>query len=422
MVASPEVVQPRPIKANTKAETQKGSTVIQLRCNSCEKSCFSLISTKEGHSSALQEEKSKEDNITLSDTSKDAKKKEEDGDATSNESGKATPSSDDSDSKGKGGDDEGETKKLRVGRTIKNDKDKDEVIDEADWDGKSRDNDSAKYALIIGYRRRWSRFLERWKDTEQVAILAKPLVTAIRNTLTYFPGIKLEGLQATFDSPYQALYFYYDELKKLADEETDPAVKPDWDAFTYWYTKHVLPEHTRIRKNHQDGFVLYDDLWALYEPGELIYAEDENGEPNLHFLVATEYREPEYMGLSDTEKYSLRRMPRLAAEMWQVAWDNAARIFKRTPKTRTIGTFSGSSRITSLPFYPLRFYANGDEKAIHSLKEELRQRGEKWKKLVAARPSSCSYDGPARRYWSVGEEHVSLHLRGGHADSVDNVR
>ncbi len=222
--------------------------------------------------------------------------------------------------------------------------------------------------------------------------------------IKYYPGIGLDGGQLSIESPYAPLFFYYDELSKFGEENPDDTYDNDMEALTHFYSSCMKPEGERIKRHLAEGSVLFEDLWALFRPGDMLYAVDESGEPCLQILIAVAFREAQP---SPGYSFSIVQSRRLAVDMWRIGWDNATGLFQRVTTTRSIRAFSGSRPITSLPFYPVVHYKGGDAEEIRALKDELQDRGSKWKGLVSQQASCKHYNGPAWNYSQLEKEHVS---------------
>jgi len=327
---------------------------LRLRCDDCGKSSLSLFEV--------------EANGTSAQAKKDLEKKK-DGDCDGKIDESKAP--------------------CRIGRYVRVKKGEDKkLIDDSEW---KRPPDPARdrgYAIVVEEKINYDYYGNETSRKELLTLVSPALVTAFNGVVKHFPGIGLNGGKVTVTAPYAPLFFYYDELRKLADSDENPGLKDDFLHLTDFYSRRVKPAHDVIKQDQADNLVIFKDLWALFRPGDLVYTLDDFGEPTIHMLDATEYRPGERV----QENYSIQRFRRFSADLWSVTWDRASGLFQRVTLTRSIKSFSDARPISSLPFYPLSHY-RGDTDA---LRLTLQKRGRSWKKLVSE-PASCKdYDGPAR--------------------------
>jgi hypothetical protein len=285
---------------------------------------------------------------------------------------------------------EGETsaKPTRIGRvTFENGRQT--IVDEADCDDNPLDQNS-RFAVLVTPASRWPRNKEYAIQTLQ--LVSPSLTQLFQSTVMYFPGVQVEGPQPSIPAPFAPLYFHHDDMSKAA-LGADEQGKQDFEVLEQVYSRHVRNRHEMIRERLDQGAVLYEDLWALFKPGDIVYLQDEYDQPRLYVLITVKYRKGnKYGGPSDLGTW---RFDRLAADMWAIDWQPSTRTFQRCTVTRCIKSFSGSRSVASLPFYPLAYYADGSLDLTRELVDMLRQRGQKWKHLVSSPPSCVSYNGPA---------------------------
>ncbi|KAK8047867.1 hypothetical protein PG996_015931, partial [Apiospora saccharicola] len=165
----------------------------------------------------------------------------------------------------------------------------------------------------------------------------------------------------------------------------------------WWYEKHVLASHVKLKETLKTGWVTFEDLWALFQTGELVYCIDNFKQPRLYVTAATAERNniPDDMDLPPIPLLANLRKRRFIVDLWFIDWDASFQVFKRQKETRKIQSFNGSRRISDLEFYPVRFFDHGDQRSIDDLLTKLRQRGQLWKRLVSEDPVSMYHSGPA---------------------------
>jgi len=280
--------------------------------------------------------------------------------------------------------------KCRIGRYVQRPGRDKELVDDTEWDRPSDPARDRGYAIVLDEEVNYDFFRNETNRKELLTLVSPALVEAFQTVVKHFPGISLNSGKVTLTEPYAPLFFYHEELQKLADEDGNQELKDDLVWLTEFYCTRVKPAHDIIKQDQAHNTVIFDDLWALFRPGDLVYTLDDFGETAIHVLDATEYREGD-QGLQDT--YSIHRYPRFTADLWSITWDRATGLFQRIILTRSIKGYSDARPIAALPFYPLAHYP-GDQDALCAM---LQKRGRMWKKLVSE-PASCKfYEGPAPR-------------------------
>ena len=282
-----------------------------------------------------------------------------------------------------------------IGRITRDSDGKIKIVDEADWEAPPDPVRDGSFAITLKKKTKgrtpWGQLIE---GNDEITIISPPLQELFRSVVKYFPGIGLEGSNITFADPYAPLFFYFDGLHSATERNSDPKCKEDYDSLKRFYMNWVFHEHKKIQEVIEQGIIQYSCLWALFRPGDMIYGLDNMSQPCVYILVATSFREPEPY-FSSEEGFSSRRFHRLCADLWCITWDDASKKFQRFSTTRTIKSFSGGRPITSLPFYPLKYYKDGDQEEIDKLLDMLEKRGRDWKSLVSEPPSCKLYSGSA---------------------------
>jgi hypothetical protein len=291
--------------------------------------------------------------------------------------------------------------RTRIGRLTKNKDGDEKLTDYTDLDTADLDHPNAGN-FVFAIRKEYNWLRPGLGRREESLVLISPLLAkAYRSVVKDFSGARLGPLgrmRATISEPFASLFFYYDKISEAA-RSTEFACEEDFGILAQYYSERILPEHDRIRALIGEGMVQYDDLWALFCPGDLIYSLDECSEPCLQMLIRTEYREGS--GLHDDSDKIGNRM---VAETWCISWDHSTGSFNRVIKAMRIRPFSGSRSITSLPFYPIKYYNGGP---LDALREQLGTRGRRWKDLMSQTPRCLNYSGPARHFSAYEDEYVS---------------
>ncbi|KAH0545284.1 hypothetical protein FGG08_000583 [Glutinoglossum americanum] len=294
-------------------------------------------------------------------------------------------------------------KRTRIGRFITDKDGHEQLVEYTDSDKTDLDLPNAG-DFVFAVRSEFNFHRTDLSRPEESLVLISPsLAKAYRSVIKASTGTRLGRLgrrTAEIPEPYAPLFFYYDEISK-AVENPEFACEEDFGVLAKFYTGRILPEHDKIRALLAEDMVLYDDLWAIFRTGDLIYSLDECSEPCLHMLIRTEYRQSERW-YNDPNKHQNR----MIAETWCIGWDHSTSTFNRVIKARAIRPFSGSRSITSLPFYPLKYYKGGSLEEINGLLTQVESRGRQWKELMSQKPRCLNYSGPARKFSEREDEYL----------------
>ncbi|KAK5656929.1 hypothetical protein OQA88_3451 [Cercophora sp. LCS_1] len=358
-----------PVGRRMSVQTKEKFTAFRLRCDGCGESSFSLDA---------------DENLAPLPPRKDDRKSAGDteGDDEEDQNGNANKKPDEPKAR------------CRIGRYVRSRKGMGkELIDDTQWQRPPDPARDLNYAIVVEERVTYDFYGNETNRQELLTLVSPALVTAWNKVVRHFPGVGLNGGKVTLQAPYAPLFFYYDELQKLGEDDSgeNAGLKDDLLHLADFYSRRIKPQHNVIKQDQADNLATFKDLWALFRPGDLVYTLDHFGEPTIHILDATEYRTG---NRSHVMNFSITRFPRFTADLWSMTFDRATGLFQRVILTRSIKTFSDARPISSLPFYPLSRY-NGD---IEQLRAALQKRGRSWKKLVSEPPSCKFYDGPARQY------------------------
>lgn len=251
-----------------------------------------------------------------------------------------------------------------------------------------------------------------------VYIRSRHLQTLYNKVCEYMPGVSYENDEIALGQPFQPLFFFLDDMEKEAARqgkapaasEEDDRKAGDLQVLLHFYDKYVKASHARIRSAIAEGSIKFEDLWAVFRPGDILYTKDEFGNPHLFRIGPSTYREgmsdfgeeadsdDEGKVLASLGAYSkilgLDAPKRFCFDSWSIEWNGSTRTFNRALKTFHINNFRGSRKITSLPFYPLWCYKADADERVQFL-DHIEQRGHRWRALISGRPQSFRYEGPA---------------------------
>lgn len=160
--------------------------------------------------------------------------------------------------------------------------------------------------------------------------------------------------------------------------------------------------HDQVRASLDEENVRFDDLWAVFKPGEMLYTLDDFDEPHLFVIGASTFRGRKHSA-DDFENMiwrggsaSASSSERFVIDAWTVTWRGSSKVFSRAVKTFTINFFAGTRPVSSFKIYPIQYYRGGDTEARQQLLDGLEDRGRMWAQLVSKEPVSKHHVGPAK--------------------------
>jgi hypothetical protein len=211
----------------------------------------------------------------------------------------------------------------------------------------------------------------------------------------------MNGDTIVIKKPHMPFFHFWDDMCKYAKSSSDPQ-KDIFAQLEKVAAQWVQPHHDKIRQQIREKVVEFDNLWALFCPGDLILTQDKLDQPLLHMYTACEERgkvggdsggPPEVfaMLMMFSAEGGLKRW---CFDGWSISWNPTTREFGRQINCFAIDHFKGVKSIKSLDVYPLKYHDEEDPEA-NALTKALEERGYEWKKLVSSKPVSRQHQGPA---------------------------
>ena len=233
--------------------------------------------------------------------------------------------------------DKKETKaKTKIGRLVYDKpSDKSSYVDEADDEDRVEETHELRkrFILTIGVK------AGRGEDDnfDELRILSPFVRRAFCAVVESFPQVTYAKTHVAMPRPYEPLYHFFDEMKKFAMETTpqedeDPE---EWQIFEDWYNKNLKPNFNRIRAIMAQGNIRFDDLWALFVPGSILFSLDKLDQPQLCVLI-TGTLEKSFQPFTDKLKEAF------AIEFWWVLWDRTSGTFTRNYRMEQILEYTGT--------------------------------------------------------------------------------
>jgi hypothetical protein len=233
---------------------------------------------------------------------------------------------------------------------------------------------------------------------EVLWLLAKSLRKACKKVLTH-PDVFWEGEVICITAPYRPLVYQYEKIKGALQEDSSFAALQALKSLDYFYEKYVASQARtgQIVPLQPGGSITFQNLWALYNPGDQVLIYDRSRNPRIMTFVSISRDKPKIFarmaqdikprrGRSGSRKISQD----LSMLAWGLDWNPELQIVQRYAWKIKIRKFDGSRLITELPIYPLRYY--GEDQKEKALFSDLANRGRLWQKLIRTSGGIYDYD------------------------------
>ena len=222
------------------------------------------------------------------------------------------------------------------------------------------------------------------ENNSELEIISRDLWNLLKILLSHYPYHIFQGDPTPIDSPYEPFILNWDKLEKATtevsvDDEDNQArldLKLLLETISSGSGDSKLDKYFKTREsNFMQKCVSFESLWTLFSPGELVYSRPFLGQDQI--LIVQDN--------ITTWPYLQRQGSTWSLQCWTYDWDG--KNFKRMAVRLVIDSFEGTKPITSLPFYPLDHH-----KEPQVLKENLKERGAKFKTFCTAKRESRMFD------------------------------
>ncbi|KAL9083052.1 MAG: hypothetical protein Q9165_008676 [Trypethelium subeluteriae] len=212
--------------------------------------------------------------------------------------------------------------------------------------------ESAQYALLVRYNKCYD--MRKKLKVDSIVVQSPLLKSVLRSVLDDYPGITTSLQRLEFSAPFQPFVHRWEQLSEARKKQTHPETCEHLELL--WK---VLEEelHDVIREKQDfvaNGVVTFDSLWSIFEPGALVFHQDE-GHDRIYKLRSGNYQE--------TPCGKIYRM-----QCGYVEFDGEG--FGFSQGIISVPSFAGTAPITKLLAYPAIRHAH-----YESLKERLLARG-----------------------------------------------
>ncbi len=167
----------------------------------------------------------------------------------------------------------------------------------------------------------------------------------------------------TFRPPFRPFYWRWEEFEATIKEEKDEKLAKQLKCLRNLVKPEMAGLFDVSRELQDNGIIEHRLLWTLFKPGELLYSKEHGRE---RFYV-----------LQSVSPYGLT----LSLQVRSLEWNGRHLGFAAS--NLNIRHFTGSSRITDLHVFPVRFLDNLDE-----IKERVVARGKKFIELAGVHHKS----------------------------------
>ncbi|KAK1148750.1 hypothetical protein N8T08_008635 [Aspergillus melleus] len=245
------------------------------------------------------------------------------------------------------------------------------------------DAESAQFALIL----RKTKCYDGLKSLSihSVVVQSEPLKKFLGKVLAGYPGVTMTLDRVEFVKPFAPLIHRWEDFRKGCEEEEDETTKKHADLF-YGILEEELRDVIARKQDHvKHGVITYNLLWTILEPEDVVISSVGGHMSGGRFVS----------GETDCESGIYN------ASVKYVEFDGEN--FGWTEKNDEIPYFTGTTPITSLAMFPLRYHP---EKA--TIRESLVARGKRWEQHKGYHYKN--YEGAAM---SVGrdDEETKYHVK-----------
>jgi hypothetical protein len=227
-------------------------------------------------------------------------------------------------------------------------------------------------------------------DDSEIDILSPDLWDLLKEHLGWYPYHIFRESPVTLYSPYEAIIFQWDDLRRTADETTkeekDKQVREDLKLLldtisggSSGDTK--LDKYFRARSNYKKAeaeTIQFVDLWTIFPPGTLIYGKPFQDQDQVFVVIDYSNTWPRVdRNTGENHPWTL--------EAWAYDWKGGS--FGRSSFVISFNHFDGRLPLTSLEFYPFHLHRQYDE-----VWKELVERGKLFQEICMAKEGSRMFE------------------------------
>jgi hypothetical protein len=212
--------------------------------------------------------------------------------------------------------------------------------------------------------------------------------------IEHFHGVDIFASEIVLEQPFVPLYHHVEEMKTTVEADTQATDKDRADIYALYYFATLgwpASLYKDVTSKISRGFIFYDDIWALFKPGDFAVTKDPIGHLSISKIGAVKFERVEQSGpngYSATWRISLVKITYKSGK------------FRKISSQRHIELFSGAKRINELDLYPLSHHT-----AAHEVRRTGIRRGKAWKKFCEGETRVMTYQGWALPALAEGENY-----------------
>ncbi|KAF3769566.1 P-loop containing nucleoside triphosphate hydrolase protein, partial [Cryphonectria parasitica EP155] len=198
-----------------------------------------------------------------------------------------------------------------------------------------------------------------------------------------------EEIASIYTAELESIRYDVEEQNKEIERlMTSAEALQDMRCYVRFMEKEIMP-HFEFLRGQQAEKVIFDDLWCVFRPGDLIYSHNmgPNSDRGEELWRLYRVRIPrfttsyEHVGSRTGENGQYRADDKVTLYCYHIDYDGST--YGAVRRKFDIPYFPGRRAIRSLAVYPLRFAKNCD-----GILESLRSRGQKFQNAFAQRHQS----------------------------------
>lgn len=244
-----------------------------------------------------------------------------------------------------------------------------------------------RYALLVRNKKCYDG--RKKLQIDSIVIQSPLLKNALAVILKDYPGVTPSLDRLTFNPPFKPFVHRWSRFVDAVGNEEDPDTKSHLELF-YKILEGELSDQIKSRDDFiRNGVITYDACWMLFEPGTTVFTIL-NGYKTALKLINGDYQQTRC-----GEFYVL--------SCQAIDWDGEN--FGWDSTKISIAEFSGTTKITKLPSFPLVYHP-----AVEKVMVDLTRRGKIFESLHGYHYKSYQGVAVGKGPWGPVKYNVSLFL------------
>lgn len=241
--------------------------------------------------------------------------------------------------------------------------------------------ETAQHALITRLQK--ANDSRKKFEIHSIIVQSPQLKAALAEILRNYPGIHTGLQRLEFEAPFSPFVHRWPQLLAYRRRQDLDVLTREHIKLLYNVLRDELKDVIKTLDDYvRNGIVTYNHIWAIYQPGSIIYSPSHNGAHGAYRL-----RSGAYVETRCGKAYQLT--------VEAISWDGTT--FGKSVEAIRIWEFAGTMPILGLSAFPLSFHPHEEK-----VKEILIARGKKFESLAGCHYKS--YNGFAVSWDKDGEE------------------